>query len=329
MAVEKELIALRKDYKISQKQISKAIGLSEEQYRRKELGQYDWRATEMFAIRNYLKPFIGPRSLNDIFYDKTTQNVYEASQKGENMNQLITITQNENNDQVVSGRELHEFLEVKTPYTQWFKDMCKYGFIENIDFVLVSEKSETNNPRNPFTTIINHALKLDMAKEISMIQRNEKGKQARQYFIEVEKELKQQLLPQTPEQQIALLAQGNVNLNKKVEQIENSVLDLTDRFGLPSNKAKVLQKKVASKVYMFTGGKYSNAHKKLGAKVFREFYKDLNNRFDVVKYSDIPLSRYDEATEYLDMWQPSFNTTLEIRGLNSQTSFDFEDQKGN
>ncbi|MGO1366582.1 MAG: antA/AntB antirepressor family protein, partial [Lactococcus lactis] len=106
------------------------------------------------------------------------------------MNQLITITQNENNDQVVSGRELHEFLGVKTPYTQWFKDMCKYGFIENIDFVLVSEKSETNNPRNPFTTIINHALKLDMAKEISMIQRNEKGKQARQYFIEVEKELK-------------------------------------------------------------------------------------------------------------------------------------------
>ncbi|ANT43494.1 antirepressor [Lactococcus phage 53802] len=99
---------------------------------------------------------------------------------------------------------------------------------------------------------------------------------------------------------------------------------MTDRFGLPSNKAKVLQKKVASKVYMFTGGKYSNAHKKLGAKVFREFYKDLNNRFDVVKYSDIPLSRYDEATEYLDMWQPSFNTTLEIRGLNSQTSFDFE-----
>ena len=242
------------------------------------------------------------------------------------MNQLITITQNENNDQVVSGRELHDFLGVKDHYTDWFKDMCKYGFTENIDFITLNELSEkTEGSRLVKRNIINHAIKLDMAKEISMIQRNEKGKQARQYFIEVEKELKQQLLPQTPEQQIALLAQGNVNLNKKVEQIENSVLDLTDRFGLPSNKAKVLQKKVASKVYMFTGGKYSNAHKKLGAKVFREFYKDLNNRFDVVKYSDIPLSRYDEATEYLDMWQPSFNTTLEIRGLNSQTSFDFEE----
>src|SRR5574337_209289 len=241
------------------------------------------------------------------------------------MNQLITITQNENNDQVVSGRELHEFLGVKDHYTDWFKDMCKYGFTENIDFITLNELSEkTEGSKLGGRPSVDHALKIDMAKEISMIQRNEKGKQARQYFIEVEKELKQQLLPQTPEQQIALLAQGNVNLNKKVEQIENSVLDLTDRFGLPSNKAKVLQKKVASKVYMFTGGKYSNAHKKLGAKVFREFYKDLNNRFDVVKYSDIPLSRYDEATEYLDMWQPSFNTTLEIRGLNSQTSFDFE-----
>lgn len=44
------------------------------------------------------------------------------------MNKLIKISSNENDEQVVSGRELHEFLEVKTPYTQWFKDMCKYGF---------------------------------------------------------------------------------------------------------------------------------------------------------------------------------------------------------
>lgn len=237
------------------------------------------------------------------------------------MNQLINITQNENNESVVSGRELHEFLEVGTAYKDWFPRMLKYGFVENIDFVAIAQKRATAQGNQ--TEYTDHALKLEMAKEISMIQRTAKGKEARQYFIQVEKEYKQQLLPQTPEQQIALLAQGNVNLNKKVEQIENSVLDLTDRFGLPSNKAKVLQKKVATKVYMFTGGKASNAHKKIGSKVFREFYKDLNNRFDVVKYSDIPLSRYEEALEYLEMWQPAFNTTLEIRSLNAQTSFEF------
>lgn len=232
------------------------------------------------------------------------------------MNQLINITQNENNDQVVSGRELHEFLEVKTPYHIWFERMTEYGFTENVDFIGFEQKSSKLGGRPSQ----DHALKLDMAKEISMIQRTAKGKEARQYFIQVEKEYKQQQqVPLTLDQQIAAIATGYGSVKKELVEVKDQVADLTNRFGLPSNKAKVLQKKVASKVYMFTGGKASNAHKKIGSKVFREFYKDLNNRFDVVKYSDIPLSRYEEALEYLEMWQPAFNTTLEIRSLNSQT----------
>ncbi|MFK4946053.1 ORF6C domain-containing protein [Lactococcus garvieae] len=238
------------------------------------------------------------------------------------MNQLINITQNENNDSVVSGRELHEFLEVSTPYTQWFERMIEYGFVQNVDFIGLSQKSEKPQGGRP---TLDHALKIDMAKEISMIQRTAKGKEARQYFIQVEKEYKQkQQVPLTLDQQIAAIATGYGSVKEELVEVKDQVADLTNRFGLPSNKAKVLQKKVATKVYMFTGGKASNAHKKIGSKVFREFYKDLNNRFDVVKYSDIPLSRYDEALEYLEMWQPAFNTTLEIRSLNSQTSFEFE-----
>ena len=85
------------------------------------------------------------------------------------MNQLITITQNENKDQVVSGRELHEFLGVKDHYTDWFKDMCKYGFTENFDFITLNELSEkTEGSRLVKRNIINHALKIDMAKEISI-----------------------------------------------------------------------------------------------------------------------------------------------------------------
>ena len=237
------------------------------------------------------------------------------------MNQLINITQNENNESVVSGRELHEFLEVKTPYHIWFERMTEYGFTENVDFIGFEQKSSKLGGRPS----VDHALKIDMAKEISMIQRTAKGKEARQYFIQVEKEYKQQQqAPLTLDQQIAAIATGYGSVKEELVEVKDQVADLTNRFGLPSNKAKVLQKKVATKVYMFTGGKASNAHKKIGSKVFREFYKDLNNRFDVVKYSDIPLSRYDEALEYLEMWQPAFNTTLEIRSLNSQTSFEFE-----
>ena len=101
------------------------------------------------------------------------------------MNQLISITTNENDEQLVSGRELHQFLGVKTRYSIWFDRMSEYGFTEDIDYTAVVQKRTTAQGNQ--TEYIDHAMKLDMAKEVSMIQRNEKGKQARQYFLEVEK----------------------------------------------------------------------------------------------------------------------------------------------
>lgn len=103
------------------------------------------------------------------------------------MNELISTKHSDSGEILVSGRELHEFLEVKTKYVDWFKRMVDYGFEEGVDFVMVTQKRETNNPKNPFTEILDHHIKLDMAKELSMIQRTEKGKQARQYFLQLEK----------------------------------------------------------------------------------------------------------------------------------------------
>ena len=102
------------------------------------------------------------------------------------MNELIKIEINENNDQVVSGRDLYEFLEVKTPYTQWFERISEYGFVENVDFAVFHKNVNDVTAFGGVRKIIDHLLKIPMAKEISMIQRNEKGKQARQYFIKCE-----------------------------------------------------------------------------------------------------------------------------------------------
>ena len=105
------------------------------------------------------------------------------------MHELIKVELNEVQEPIVSGRELHEFLEVETPYTQWFERMCEYGFIEKQDYQVLNELSQkSEGSRIVKRTIINHALKMPMAKEISMLQRNEKGKQARQYFIAIEEE---------------------------------------------------------------------------------------------------------------------------------------------
>lgn len=101
------------------------------------------------------------------------------------MNELINVTLNENQEPVVSGRQLHQALGVKTPYSMWFDRMVEYGFTENQDFLLNNFVKQTGRGGH---NKIDHVLKLDMAKEIAMIQRTDKGKEVRQYFIQVEKD---------------------------------------------------------------------------------------------------------------------------------------------
>lgn len=97
--------------------------------------------------------------------------------------ELIPVKENSDGQVVVSGRELHEFLEIKTKYEDWFPRMIEYGFDEIQDFHALKIENVVRG-RMYFKT--DHALTISMAKEISMIQRNGKGKQARQYFIKVE-----------------------------------------------------------------------------------------------------------------------------------------------
>lgn len=129
------------------------------------------------------------------------------------MKDFIKIEVNKNQEPIVNGRELHEALEVKTDYKKWFDRMCEYGFNENIDFCTVSQKCPIAN--GGYQERFDHAIKLDMAKEIAMIQRNEKGKEVRQYFIQVEKDFN------SPEKIMARalkIAEGKLN----VLQLENS-----------------------------------------------------------------------------------------------------------
>jgi bacteriophage antirepressor len=98
------------------------------------------------------------------------------------LDELISITTNEVGEPTVLGRELHDFLKVATPYDKWFPRMAEYGFSEGKDFSTFLSESTGGRPST------DHLLTIDMAKELAMIQRTERGKQARQYFIQVEKD---------------------------------------------------------------------------------------------------------------------------------------------
>lgn len=100
------------------------------------------------------------------------------------MNELITVNYDSSDRPTVSGRELHEALEVNTRYNDWFKRMCDYGFTENSDFIAITQKRVTAQGNE--TEYTDHQLTINMAKELCMIQRTEKGKQCRQYFISIE-----------------------------------------------------------------------------------------------------------------------------------------------
>lgn len=94
-----------------------------------------------------------------------------------------------NGNTSVSARNLHQFLEVRSKFAEWInRRIDEYGFIENQYFIIFSEISEKIRKGRPTKEYI---LSMDMAKELSMIERSEKGKQARLYFIECEKKLRQ------------------------------------------------------------------------------------------------------------------------------------------
>lgn len=131
---------------------------------------------------------------------------------------LVPLTEAEDGGQAVLGRDLWEFLGIRKRYTTWFEDMTAYGFVAGQDFLPISGETSTTGgrPRK------DHILTLDMAKELSMIQRTEKGKQARRYFIECEKRAKAQPVPELPGR--AELARWVIEAEVKVEALESARL---------------------------------------------------------------------------------------------------------
>lgn len=148
------------------------------------------------------------------------------------MNELIKI----NNDNMVDGRSLHEFLQVGTEYRHWFPRMVEYGFVEGIDFRSKMTETSASGGRPS----INHEMTIDMAKEISMLQRTERGKQARQYFLECEKRLKAMPVLSPAEQ----MAQGLLAAQKLLAEKEQRITEMTPKAifadAVSASKASIL-----------------------------------------------------------------------------------------
>lgn len=138
-------------------------------------------------------------------------NLSQENERSSNMNEIIKINY-DSEQPTVLGRDLHKALEISTEYKKWFSRMCEYGFDENKDYVKVTQKCPTSATGQSMT---DHQLTIPMAKEICMLQRSEKGKMFRQYFISIEEQWN------TPD---VVIARALLMTNKKLEELKNKNL---------------------------------------------------------------------------------------------------------
>lgn len=215
--------------------------------------------------------------------------------------QLIPLTENDGVSAVM-GRDLHAFLEVKTPYDKWMPRMIEYGFSAGQDFSTKMSESTGGRPRE------DHIVSLDMAKEISMIQRTDKGKQARQYFIECEKRANQtpavmsrlellQLAMESEKERLAL-EEKNQELTPKAEAYD-SFIEATGKYNI-GTVAKMFGK---GQNWLFR--ELRNQGILIGKGAMKNTpYSQYMHHFEV-KASHFERSNGDQGTSYTTYVQPS------------------------
>lgn len=229
---------------------------------------------------------------------------------------VIPVYDTDTGEKVVLGRELHERLKIKTVYADWFKRMCEYGFVEDADYFLVSQKCETNNPRNPYTTRIDHIMTLDMAKHIAMIQRTPQGMEIRQKLIDLEKNVQvNQFAGLSKElQAILVIDQRTMKQEQRISALENTMT-------IDYNQQRVLKRVVNTVVIDALGGMDSPAYKSrsVSQKLFMECNRDIQDWFNVNSRNNVPKKRFDEAVEYIKKWRPCANSVMLVQVTNGQT----------
>lgn len=205
------------------------------------------------------------------------------------MNEIIKINNDSSDRPTVMGRELHEALEIQTPYKKWFDRMCEYGFAENSDFVTMDKNVRradgTEMPQKQF----DHQLTLDMAKEICMIQRSDIGRKCRQYFIDVEKKWN------SPE---AVMERALKYADQKIKQLEQ------ERANTPisSEQVKTIEREMRIKAIDLCG--CGKVYSDVGISVLIAIEKEVCKALNAEQIEQITICNFEQAIKMCRIFKP-------------------------
>jgi anti-repressor protein len=141
----------------------------------------------------------------------------------------ISVFENTYGKQCVSARELHERLEISDRFSRWFDSLLKYGFQEEIDFTSVKTSTLVNNGAE--RELQDYSITIEMAKQICMLQRSDKGREYREYFLNLEKAWN------SPE---AIMSRALQIANKTLEDAKNQVIVLQQKVEITEAKNEAL-----------------------------------------------------------------------------------------
>ena len=230
-------------------------------------------------------------------------------------NELVPVYETSTGEKVVNGRELHSVLQSKQDFSTWVKARLKEcDAQENVDYDRFHKKMEANN-----ATMIEYIIKLDIAKEMAMLERNEKGKQVRRYFIEIEKKYKE-----NPLDNLSTELKAVIVVDKRVTQVEHRIEKLENNMTVSHEMIQTIKNRVNKKVTDILGGYESNAYKDrhIRGKVYSRFNKDYCDYFRINARANTLASKFEGALSYIDMWAPDTNLMLQIKNANAQMSME-------
>lgn len=238
-------------------------------------------------------------------------------------NELVPVYETSAGEKVVYGSELHEVLGVKSRYREWIdRRLADIDAVEYEDF----EAAEISAPSGQ--TKKDHIIKLDTAKEMAMLERNEKGKQIRRYFIEVEKKYKKEQF-----EGLSTELQAIIMHDKKIQKIETRMDKLEYDIPLYGAEADELCNHVKRKGVAVMGGKESNAYKdtKIRSAVYTDIYNQLKREFGLYdekgrfkSYKALKRRYIYEAHELIDVYELPVFLKEQVNDCNSQLNLSKE-----
>lgn len=231
-------------------------------------------------------------------------------------NELVPVYETSTGERVVYGTELHGVLEVKSKFADWIKNrLSDCEATENEDFDTFSKNLEKGRPS------VDYIIKLDTAKEMAMLERSEKGKQVRRYFIQVEKKYREaQKKPLTAIEQLQLQTQAILEVHAEIKAINEDLQQFKQDMPILGIEEDKVTSAVKRKGVQCLGGKNSNAYNdsSLRGKIYSDIHRELKRQFGVSTYKAIKRNQCDIAVQIIDGYTPPMVLSEQIADCNSQ-----------